>query len=134
MVKVKKDLTGKIFGRLTVIKQVEDYICSNSKHRSQWLCQCNCGSLPVVIQGQCLTRKNKPTQSCGCVCKEKIKEKCSKENFIDDSGEYAVGYTLKGDQFLFDKEDISYAITFIVALKCILSATSFSYYLKKSFI
>lgn len=35
--------------------------------------------------------------------------------------------------FLFDKEDISYAITFIVAFKCILSATSFSYYLKKSF-
>lgn len=35
--------------------------------------------------------------------------------------------------FLFDKEDISYAITFIVALKCILSATSFSYYIKKSF-
>lgn len=35
--------------------------------------------------------------------------------------------------FLFDKEDISYAITFIVAFKCVLSATSFSYYLKKSF-
>lgn len=35
--------------------------------------------------------------------------------------------------FLFDKEDISYAITFIVAFKCILGATSFSYYLKKSF-
>lgn len=35
--------------------------------------------------------------------------------------------------FLFDKEDISYAITFIVAFKCILSATSFSYYLKKRF-
>lgn len=35
--------------------------------------------------------------------------------------------------FLFDKEDISYAITFIVAFKCILSATSFSYFLKKSF-
>lgn len=35
--------------------------------------------------------------------------------------------------FLFDKEDISYAISFIVAFKCILSATSFSYYLKKSF-
>lgn len=35
--------------------------------------------------------------------------------------------------FLFDKEDISYAITFIVAFKSILSATSFSYYLKKSF-
>lgn len=26
MVKTKDDLTGKIFGRLTVIKQVDDYI------------------------------------------------------------------------------------------------------------
>lgn len=35
--------------------------------------------------------------------------------------------------FLFDKEDISFAITFLVAVKCILSATTFAYYLKKSF-
>ena len=35
--------------------------------------------------------------------------------------------------FLFDKEDISFAITFLVAVKCILSATTFSYYLKSSF-
>lgn len=35
--------------------------------------------------------------------------------------------------FLFDKEDISLAITFLVALKCILSATTFTYYLKSSF-
>lgn len=34
--------------------------------------------------------------------------------------------------FLFDKEDISFAISFIVAVKCILSATTFAYYLKKS--
>lgn len=34
--------------------------------------------------------------------------------------------------FLFDKENISYAISFIVSIKCILSAASFSYYLKKS--
>lgn len=35
--------------------------------------------------------------------------------------------------FLFDKEDISFAITFLVSVKCILSAATFSYYLKKSF-
>lgn len=34
--------------------------------------------------------------------------------------------------FLFDKKDISFAISFIVSIKCILSAASFSYYLKKS--
>lgn len=34
--------------------------------------------------------------------------------------------------FLFDKKDISFAISFIVSLKCILSAASFAYYLKAS--
>lgn len=34
--------------------------------------------------------------------------------------------------FLFDKEDISYAISFLVSIKCILSAGAFTYYLKKS--
>lgn len=34
--------------------------------------------------------------------------------------------------FLFDKENIASAITFLVAVKCILTASSFSFYLKKS--
>lgn len=34
--------------------------------------------------------------------------------------------------FLFDKKDISFAISFIVFVKCILSAMTFSYYLKAS--
>lgn len=34
--------------------------------------------------------------------------------------------------FLFDKKDISFAITFIVAVKCILSSASFGFYLKAS--
>ena len=32
MVKVKKDLTGMVFGRLTVLEQVEDYICPQGVH------------------------------------------------------------------------------------------------------
>ena len=34
--------------------------------------------------------------------------------------------------FLFDKEDISFAITFLVSVKCVLSAGTFTYYVKKS--
>lgn len=34
--------------------------------------------------------------------------------------------------FLFDKKDISFAISFIVSVKCILSSASFTYYLKAS--
>lgn len=34
--------------------------------------------------------------------------------------------------FLFDKEDVSYAITFLVSLKCIFSAATFTLYVKKS--
>ena len=34
MIKVREDLIGKVFGRLTVIEQAEDYIYPNGKRRS----------------------------------------------------------------------------------------------------
>ncbi len=59
------DLTGKIFGRLKVIKRV-----SNSPHNEvRWLCLCECGEKPIIKSGA-LKRKNKPTRSCGCLNKE----------------------------------------------------------------
>lgn len=49
MVKVKEDMTGwKMWehgildSRITVIKQVEDYVSPKGKHRAMWLCECNC--------------------------------------------------------------------------------------------
>lgn len=48
MVKVKKDLTGQKFGRLTVIEQAEDYIDSKGKHYAKWLCKCECGNIKIV--------------------------------------------------------------------------------------
>ena len=57
------DLTGMVFGRLTVIKRVE-----NSKRgESRWLCRCSCGNYKEV-QGNNL--KSKQVQSCGCIRKE----------------------------------------------------------------
>ena len=66
MVKTKEDLTGKIFGRLTVLYQVEDHICPSGRHHAQWLCQCSCGSDPIVVIGDSLKYGNH-TRSCGCL-------------------------------------------------------------------
>lgn len=65
MIKVKKDLTGMVFGRLTVIQQAEDKIYSNGSKDSQWLCKCSCGSKPFLVSGGSLKSGN--TKSCGCI-------------------------------------------------------------------
>ena len=59
------DLKGKVFGRLTVIKRVEN----NKRRDSMWLCRCECGT-EKIIQGYRL-RIGK-TRSCGCLCKENV--------------------------------------------------------------
>ncbi len=59
------DLTGQKFGRLIVIKRVEN---DNSGH-VQWLCQCDCGE-GTMVQGGNL--KNSNTKSCGCLHTETI--------------------------------------------------------------
>ena len=69
MVKTKDNLTGQIFGRLTVLYQVEDHICPNGRHHDQWLCQCSCGSEPIVVIGSSL-RYGEHTRSCGCLDSE----------------------------------------------------------------
>lgn len=57
-----KDLSGKNFGRLTVIKFLRI-----EKHRAIWLCKCECGNLTEVTTSR-LTSGN--TKSCGCLQKE----------------------------------------------------------------
>jgi len=58
----EKDLTGKKFGRLTVIGF--DHVGKGYLH---WLCDCECGKTKVVI-GSSLRNGN--TKSCGCYHKE----------------------------------------------------------------
>ena len=62
-----KDLTGKQFGRLTVIKQADDRISPSNKRIIRWLCQCECGNFKI-IDGANLSRGS--TQSCGCLHRE----------------------------------------------------------------
>ena len=99
-----KDITGEKFGRLTVLKRVEN----NKQRIAQWLCQCDClgeNSLKV-FRGNDL--RNGHTKSCGCLQKEIVKEisqKSKNHNTYDLAGKYGIGYTLNDEEFWFDLED-----------------------------
>lgn len=61
------DLSGKRFGRLTVIGR------DTARDGYYWICQCNCGSEPKSINGSSLKRGL--TTSCGCYSREKAESK-----------------------------------------------------------
>lgn len=71
MLKVKKDLTGEMFGRWKVICQAEDHISSSGKHEIAWLCECTCEkhTRKIILHRSLIYEKSK---SCGCIQKEKL--------------------------------------------------------------
>lgn len=58
----KEDLTGKRFGRLLVLREVER--ASNSPRNRKWLCLCDCGKETTVYANKL---KSGHTMSCGCI-------------------------------------------------------------------
>lgn len=96
------DLIGQKFGRLTVIKRIED----NSEAHIKWLCECDCGNF-VTTRGTSLRRG--VTKSCGCLVSDKLQElnKLKKKcNTYDLSGDYGIGYASNtNEEFYFDLED-----------------------------
>lgn len=68
----KIDLTGKVFGRLTVIKEA-----GRNKTSLLWLCRCECG-IEKIIQGNHL--KEGKILSCGCYMKEKASSRITERN------------------------------------------------------
>ena len=98
------DLTGKKFGRLTVLQRAEDLITENGNRFTRWNCKCDCGNYTTVL-ASALTRSDRPSRSCGCLQKDKVSE--IKDNVYDFSNDdYAIGYIDNtNDKFLFDKED-----------------------------
>lgn len=116
MVKVKEDMTGwKMWehgvpdSRLTVVKQIEDYVSQGGVRRAQWLCECSCSDKTRIIAVG--TRiKNGRVKSCGCLAKEltskRNKKRNKKYNKYDLSGKYGIGYCSNtGSPFYFDLED-----------------------------
>lgn len=70
-----EDLTGKIFGRLEVIKLSKRIGKRNTRY---WECKCDCGNIKTVSGG---ALRSGQTQSCGCYRYEMIK----KNNRIEES-------------------------------------------------
>ena len=65
----REDLTGRRYGRLTVISYNEEV--SKQKKITYWNCKCDCGSETIVYGGNL---KCGSTISCGCYAREKAKE------------------------------------------------------------
>lgn len=104
MVKTKEDLTGRVFGNLTVIRQDEDYISPGGQKHAVWLCQCRCGNPNTsVLRVRGLSLKNGHTKSCGH-CGNGYNE--SDLNLFDENGFYGIGYCSNtGNPFYFDMRD-----------------------------
>lgn len=66
------DLTGKVFGRLSVLYRDDDSVAKSGKRHTKWMCQCECGNMISVVSNN-LTRG--ATTSCGCARKEIVSER-----------------------------------------------------------
>ena len=62
------DLTGQKFGRLTVVKRVENHVSKCGRRQTKWLCQCDCGNL---CEGETIALRHGDKKSCGCLKSEK---------------------------------------------------------------
>ena len=65
-----KDLTGRIFGRLTVIG-FSHFVTYQYEYKAirvpHWECECNCGNIAYVCANSLIMGR---TMSCGCYRKE----------------------------------------------------------------
>lgn len=92
-----ENLTGKKFGRLTVI------IRTKSKNkRAMWLCKCNCGNEKIVSSADLLKGCVK---SCGCLAKE-IRQKGQPKHNLYHTRIYKIWSSMKNRCYL--KSHIAY--------------------------
>lgn len=80
--RVREDLTGKRFGRWTVM---ELHPVRSKSGRARWVCRCDCGNQGVV---EALNLKQGGSNSCGCYNKDKTSEANSTHN-MSSRAEYS---------------------------------------------
>lgn len=105
-----EDLTGRKFGRLTVISRDLERDKENGTRKStHWLCKCDCGN-PQIKSVTGYQLKTGRTQSCGCYASEQIakrnKKYSTKNNkFIDNGDNTYYLFDDDNNKCLIDKED-----------------------------
>jgi hypothetical protein len=86
----KRDLSGSVVGRLTVIRYFGP---ATGRRESVWLCRCTCGNEVLVLQHR-LTRGR--TRSCGCLASDnsrsalKYAQRLNTTHGLSKSSEYCV--------------------------------------------
>ena len=63
-----RNLEGEKFNRLTV-----QYYIGSENWTPYWLCRCDCGNY-IRLPRTSITRKDKPTKSCGCLRRERVSQ------------------------------------------------------------
>lgn len=91
------DLTGRRYGRLLVLKRVE-----NRADRTCWLCKCECGN-STTVTGRLLNTGH--TKSCGCYRLELIRLEKGEAAFNSVYRNYADGARRRGLVFCLSKEE-----------------------------
>ena len=87
------NLTGRVFGKLTVIERAGYKTTKSGQQHIQWKCRCECGRETIVPGGD-LNSGN--TKSCG---------RCKNENHYEFFDDYVIGYTNTGASFIVDLDD-----------------------------
>ena len=77
------DLTGRKFGRLTVIERAPNYGKS-----SVWFCRCDCGEEKIARSGHL---RSGATTSCGCYRREVTGERTAKANLKHGHAAHVAG-------------------------------------------
>lgn len=73
------DLTGKRFGRLTVIRSVDLEKPTPNGNRQGWLCRCDCGK--EIVSTQKLLESGEK-RSCGCLLSDTARSKINDKNVV----------------------------------------------------
>lgn len=105
------DLTDKKIGKLNVL-YLSNKKSSDGKHMWKSICDCQFGKNIEDVKFHYATGSNLKsgrTTSCGCVHDECTRQKGLKNKKFNkydlESENYGIGYTRKGYEFYFDKED-----------------------------
>jgi len=104
--KMRRDWTGEVHGRLTVIEQAEDYVKPKGQQRAKLRCRCSCAAQTIVeVVAMHLTDGN--TTSCGCYQREvtsidegQVAIRAIERNYRGSARKRKLEYILPHDVFL----------------------------------
>lgn len=97
----KIDLTGRRYGRLTVIAESP----TKTRNKVSWICKCDCGNTTSPIPGNALQSGN--TRSCGCLHSEETREKMLKHG-MRNTRLYGIWNGMKNRCYNPNRKDFSY--------------------------